>query len=214
VSDARPGPPATPPGPPRPSGRGSSITGRALILAIVAVTLFLSLTVPVRQWFAQRAEIAQLRADVDAARDRVAALQLEKLRWDDPAFVAAEARRRLHFVLPGEVGYVALGTDKTEEELAAEAAGEQPWYSTLWGAVQAADGATGATDIAGNGTGKNGATKDGPAKHTAGKGDPATKDAATKEPEATDAVTEDAGSEPVLIGEGPANADDTQPASD
>lgn len=139
VSDARPGPPAPPPGPARPSRRGSSITGRALILAVVAITLFLSLMVPVRQWFAQRAEIAQLRADVEATRDRVAALQLEKLRWEDPAFVAAEARRRLHFVLPGEVGYVALGTDKTEEELAAEAAGDQPWYATLWGAVQAAD---------------------------------------------------------------------------
>lgn len=143
MSDARPGPPAPPPGPPRPSKQGSSITGRALILALVAVTLFLSLTVPVRQWFAQRAEIAQLRADVEAARDRVAALQLEKLRWDDPAFVAAEARRRLHFVLPGEVGYVALGTEKTQEEIAAEAAGDQPWYSTLWGAVRAADEATG-----------------------------------------------------------------------
>ena len=155
MSDARPGPPAPPSGPPRQPRRGGSITGRALILAVVAVTLFFSLAVPVRQWFAQRAEIAQLRADVASARDRVAELQLAKLRWDDPAFVAAEARRRLHFVLPGEVGYVALGTEKTEEEIAAEAGGEQPWYSTLWGAVRSADEGRGAAGPAQGGSAKD-----------------------------------------------------------
>jgi len=126
-------------GPRGPNRPRSSFTGRALILAVVAVTLFLALAVPVRTWFAQRAEIAQLRADVEGARDRVAALQLEKLRWDDPAFVAAEARRRLHFVLPGEIGYVTLGADATEEEIAALAAADEPWFGALWGAVRSAD---------------------------------------------------------------------------
>lgn len=119
-----------------------SFTGRALILALVAVTLILALAVPVRTWFAQRAEIAQLRADVAATRERVEELRQEQERWADPAFVAAEAKRRLHFVLPGEVGYVTLGAEPTAEEAAALAAAEAaPWYATLWGAVQAADAA-------------------------------------------------------------------------
>ena len=133
-TDVRP-PRTAPPGPPK---RGS-FTGRALVLALVAATLLLTLAVPVRSWFAQRAEIAGLRADVEAARERVAALQDQKQRWEDPAFVAAEARRRLHFVLPGEVGYVTLGS---AESIAAEAANTgpaQPWYSALWGAVREAD---------------------------------------------------------------------------
>ena len=186
MSDARPGPPAPPSGPPRPSKRGASITGRALILALVAVTLFLSLAVPVRQWFAQRAEIAQLRADVEAARDRVAALQLEKLRWDDPAFVAAEARRRLHFVLPGEVGYVALGTEKTEEEIAAETAGDQPWFSTLWGAVRAADEGGITPDPAEGDGAKNDTTKNDGAKNDALKNDESASEPALLGDDATD----------------------------
>lgn len=119
-----------------------SFTGRALILVLVAVTLIVALAVPVRTWFAQRAEIAQLRADVAATRERVDELRLEQERWADPAFVAAEAKRRLHFVLPGEVGYVTLGAEPTAEEAAALAAAEAaPWYATLWGAVEAADAA-------------------------------------------------------------------------
>ncbi len=117
-----------------------SFTGRAFVLALVAATLLLTLAVPVRTWFSQRATIAGLRADVAAAGDRVASLQVEKQRWEDPAFVAAEARRRLHFVLPGEVGYVTIGADGAP---VAQAADQQlptdPWYASLWGALQEAD---------------------------------------------------------------------------
>ncbi len=127
---------------PRTSGQrrgGGSFTGRALILALVIGTLLLALAVPVRSWFAQRAQIATLRAEVETAQQRVADLKLQQERWDDPAFVAAEARRRLHFVLPGEIGYVTLGS---EAAITAAEAGEgstDPWYSALWGAVREAD---------------------------------------------------------------------------
>ena len=130
-----------PPSAPSPGRRPSagSFTGRALILALVAATLLLTLAVPVRAWFAQRSEIAGLRADVDAARDRVAALEVQKQRWDDPALVAAEARRRLHFVLPGEVGFVTLGAAGATDTAAVGQDPQAPWYSSLWGALQAAD---------------------------------------------------------------------------
>ncbi len=132
------GRPAAPPGPPKRSS-GASVTSRALILALVAGLLLLTLAVPVRSWFAQRAEIAGLRADVEAARERVAALEVQKERWDDPAFVAAEARRRLHFVLPGEIGFVTLGSEESILADSAESTPDAPWYSTMWGALQQAD---------------------------------------------------------------------------
>ena len=111
-----------------------------MVLALVAATLLVTLAVPVRAWFSQRAEIASLRADVDAARDRVAALQIERQRWEDPAFVAAEARRRLHFVLPGEVGFVTLGADGLTGAGTQTAEGPSiAWYTSLWGALQEAD---------------------------------------------------------------------------
>ena len=109
------------------------------MLALVAGTLLLTLAVPVRGWFSQRAEIAGLRADVDAARERVAALKVQKQRWDDPAFVAAEARRRLLFVLPGEIGFVTLGSQSSLAAAAAAQGPAAPWYSSLWAALQEAD---------------------------------------------------------------------------
>lgn len=119
--------------------RGGSLTGRALLLVLVAVTLFLAMAGPVRSWFAQRAEIAQLRADVEATRERVLALQIEQERWDDPAFIAAEARKRLHFVLPGEVGYVTIGVEDGEEQQVQAAAEGQPWFAALWSSTREAD---------------------------------------------------------------------------
>ena len=125
------------------SGSGS-LTGRALALVLTLAAVGVLLVVPVRNWFGQRAEIAELQAQIEVSSENVAQLQLEKERWVDPAFVAAEARRRLHFVMPGEIGYVALGADgrpaaETISDLAAEK--DPAWYSKLWGAVQEADDA-------------------------------------------------------------------------
>lgn len=126
-----------------------SLTGRALALLITFAVVGVMLAVPVRNWFGQRAEIAELQAQILVTRERVEELQLEKTRWQDPAFVAAEARRRLQFVMPGEIGYIALGADgrpaaETISELAAE---QSPsWYAQLWGAVQEADDSVAPTD--------------------------------------------------------------------
>ena len=125
--------------------RKGSITGRALVMAVVLIILAVTLAVPIRSWFAQRAQIAGLEADVASAQAQVDSLTLQKERWADPAFVAAEARRRLHFVLPGEIGYVTLGADG--QPLDGSGLGTTPapsWYSSLYGALQQADRLTGA----------------------------------------------------------------------
>ena len=120
-------------------GKKPSLTSRALVLAVVIATLVVALSMPARAWFSQRSQIAALRADVDATQQRVSDLQVQVERWKDPNFVAAEARRRLHFVLPGEVGYVTLGGPATATGAAAPGAPTGPWYTTLWGALQEAD---------------------------------------------------------------------------
>ena len=120
--------------------RRSALTRRALVLALVLLALGVMLAVPIRSWLAQRAQIAGLEADVAAAEARVAALQVEKQRWEDPAFVAAEARRRLHFVMPGEIGYVALGADGEPVGTApAETADTGTWAQRLLESLRAAD---------------------------------------------------------------------------
>ncbi|MSO27179.1 MAG: septum formation initiator family protein [Candidatus Nanopelagicales bacterium] len=121
-----------------PKSRGS-LTGRAAVLALVFGLLVLTLAVPVRTWFAQRAEISGLEANVAAARDRVVELQILQERWTDPAFVVAEARRRLHFVMPGEVGYTTMGADALPAAGPALMPAAVSWYVKLWTAVEQAD---------------------------------------------------------------------------
>ena len=70
----------------------------------------------------------------------MASLQQELEDWQDPAFVVAQARSRLHFVFPGEVGYVVLGEDDRpitpEVEQQSDAS---PWYARLWDSTLQAD---------------------------------------------------------------------------
>ena len=106
------------------------------MLAALAVTL----AIPVRAWLSQRAEIAALESDVAAAKLRVADLQQQVEDWNDPAFVIAQARSRLHFVFPGEVGYVVLGSDDRPVTTESKPEGPtDPWYSLLWESTRQAD---------------------------------------------------------------------------
>jgi cell division protein FtsB len=125
-----------------PQGRRSPLTGRAVVLVLVVAALVVSSVVPMRAYFEQRAELTELRRATAEQQARVEALEAQQRRWDDPAYVEAQARQRLHFVMPGEVGYVVLERDEAPdpETLAREAARPtDPWYSTLWDSVRAAD---------------------------------------------------------------------------
>jgi len=111
---------------------------RAAILAAVVCVLTLTITGPVRTYFAQRTEMRQLGATEAALRARIAELQQQKAKLADPVFVAAQARERLGFVMPGDTPYqVQLPPDAaTPPQLpgiqAPKSAGNDPWYTSLW----------------------------------------------------------------------------------
>lgn len=122
------------------SGSRPALTGRAAILILVLAALVVTLAIPLRAWLAQRADIAALEDEVAQARERVAGLEAELKDWDDPAFVIAQARSRLHFVFPGEVGYVVLGEDDRPVVPQAQSeSDESAWYSRLWESTRQAD---------------------------------------------------------------------------
>ncbi|KJL47016.1 Cell division protein FtsL [Microbacterium hydrocarbonoxydans] len=54
----------------------------------------------------QRQKIAALEASIQVSQDEIAALQQERERWDDPAYITTQARERLYYVKPGEVVYL------------------------------------------------------------------------------------------------------------
>ncbi len=121
---------------------------RAGVLCALVVLCLVSVLTPLSASVRQQAELSALGDEVDAARARVDDLTARTARWDDPAYVSAQARDRLHYVLPGETGYRVLdapaGWSAPRDEAAAAgglAAGEQgpaAWYAELWGSVETA----------------------------------------------------------------------------
>lgn len=117
--------------------RFGSAARRAAILAAVVCVLTLTIAGPVRTYFAQRTEMKQLQAAEAQLREQIAELEQQKDKLADPVYIAAQARERLGFVMPGEIPYqVQLPPGATvpgtpSEEQAAVNSGD-PWYTALW----------------------------------------------------------------------------------
>ncbi len=118
--------------------RLGSTARRAAILAAVVCVLTLTIAGPVRTYFAQRTEMKQLAASEKALRSQIAELESHKAKLADPAYIAAQARERLGFVMPGDIPYqVQLPPGVAEppqatQQLQTSARSSDPWYSSLW----------------------------------------------------------------------------------
>ncbi|OMB96175.1 septum formation initiator [Mycobacterium sp. NS-7484] len=120
--------------------RFGSTARRAAILAAVVCVLTLTIAGPVRTYFAQRTEMKQLKASEQQLRAQIADLEQQKVKLADPAYIAAQARERLGFVMPGDTPYqvqLPPGAMEPEESLAPALPGSdvpagQPWYTSLW----------------------------------------------------------------------------------
>ncbi|MGE2717018.1 FtsB family cell division protein [Mycolicibacterium litorale] len=118
--------------------RFGSAARRAAILAAVVCVLTLTIAGPVRTYFSQRTEMKQLKATEEQLREQIAELEQQKVKLADPVYIAAQARERLGFVMPGDIpfqvqlppGAVAPGAGPTPHEQNAPSG--QPWYTALW----------------------------------------------------------------------------------
>ncbi|WP_311243038.1 septum formation initiator family protein [Microbacterium sp. WCS2018Hpa-23] len=54
----------------------------------------------------QRQKIAALEQSIQVSEDEIVALEKERERWNDPAYITTQARERLYYVKPGEVVYL------------------------------------------------------------------------------------------------------------
>jgi cell division protein FtsB len=125
---------------------------RTVLLGIVLLLAFAMVFPTMRAYLSQRATLAGLNADVVAAEAREQELQDQLRRWDTDAYVIAQARSRLSYVMPGETAYRVIDPEIVVEEnrvssadpgsdnglaLPSDAA-VAPWYSTIWASVQLA----------------------------------------------------------------------------
>ncbi|VDM90314.1 Septum formation initiator [Mycobacterium basiliense] len=110
---------------------------RAAVLAAVVCVLTLTIAGPVRTYFAQRTEMEQLSATEAELRRQIADLEQRKSQLADPAYVAAQARERLGFVMPGDIPFQvqlppSAGAAPQPGADAAIPAKNEPWYTSLW----------------------------------------------------------------------------------
>ncbi|MFC6934081.1 septum formation initiator family protein [Actinomadura yumaensis] len=101
----------------------------------------LSLAYPVREYIAQRQEIASLEHKERVARKQVEELSQRKQQLGDKSYIEREATRRLHYCRPGVKCYIVLdgGGGNGEQKRQGGPASRPPWYETLWRSVEAAD---------------------------------------------------------------------------
>jgi cell division protein FtsB len=127
----------------RPGGsRGNpALTSRAAILAVVVCAIALSLAYPVREYVAQRQEIAELKQQERVARAQVDALTQRKRRLGEESYIKREATRRLHYCEQGVKCYIVLDGSGGEGQRPAPAGASEraSWYETLWRSVEEAD---------------------------------------------------------------------------
>ncbi|ARH91570.1 MULTISPECIES: FtsB family cell division protein [Streptomyces] len=119
--------------------RRNRLTGRAALLALVMCSLVVALAYPIRQYVSQRSDIADQRRKAQDAGAALERLREQKARWQDPEYVRQQARRHLHYVRPGETGYLVRDGSGTSTAPKGSQAAQRPWYENLWSAVDAAD---------------------------------------------------------------------------
>ena len=134
--------------PPRRQSRGSGPLAffvSVIILALGAIQLVSAF----HTYALNLAELNGLRRQEAALVAKKQSLENEISRWDDKAYVTAQARERLGFVFPGEVSVhvknsqAVTGEDSDaqslDEDESAVSTASVPWYSELAYVIRKAD---------------------------------------------------------------------------
>ncbi len=123
--------------------RRSFVSSRTAILLGIAVVAVILLALPLREFLAQRGEINSASQKMAEQQAQVDGLQGQVDDWQKEEFVRGQARERLNFMLPGEVGYKIIDSGTSENKLAEKAPRSEgpsgPWYDRLWGSMRAAE---------------------------------------------------------------------------
>lgn len=82
--------------------RSLNVSSFNIIMVFLLVLGVAILSPGVSTLIEQRRTIAELEASVEQGTEEVAAIEAERDKWKDPAFIRAQARDRLFFVMPGE----------------------------------------------------------------------------------------------------------------
>jgi cell division protein FtsB len=115
------------------------------IAVLSLIVLFIVVLAPgLRIYLEQRQQLADLRAAVTSQEKEIDTLRDERARYNDPAYLKAEIRDRLFYVMPGETSYLVMDDlGETAADAAAPISEDiqetrVDWVQTLFGSVMTA----------------------------------------------------------------------------
>lgn len=89
--------------------RSIRFSGFSLLMLGIIVLFVVVLAPSLRTLIQQQEQIAQKQHEVAAQKSDVAQKKKDVARWDDPAYIEAQARDRLLYVYPGEQSFLVMG---------------------------------------------------------------------------------------------------------
>ena len=125
--------------------RSMRFSGFSVMVLVLLVLTVVVLAPGLRIYLEQRQQLSSLQSAVDAQKGTIAQLQDQRARYDDPAFLKAQVRDRLFYVMPGETSYLVRGLPDESDERPATADGapisddlqetRQDWVQALLGSA-------------------------------------------------------------------------------
>jgi cell division protein FtsB len=122
--------------------RGISV--RWLLVVSTSFIVILTVAPTLQRYFAQRAQINALHTQINDANNALDEAKKELAKWNDPNYIASQARTRLHFVFPGERQYAIQGlpdnasnSDSPASQVSNQIPSGLPWYGKLMASITA-----------------------------------------------------------------------------
>lgn len=96
--------------------RSIRFSGFSLLMLAIIVLFVVVLAPSLRTLIQQQEQISQKQQEVAEQKADVAQKKKDVARWDDPAYIEAQARDRLLYVYPGEESYLVMGTEDSADD--------------------------------------------------------------------------------------------------
>ena len=121
-----------------------TLSGTTILVVLVAIMSVLWLiSVPVRNYLQQRAEIARVSASIAHLENTKADLVEQVEKYQSEEYIKEQARIRLGLIEPGETAFrvvdPAFDNPGATEELDGGATAQGPWYAIVWDSVSLAE---------------------------------------------------------------------------
>lgn len=118
--------------------RLSGFTVMVLGLLVLAIVV---LAPSLRTLVEQQQQIAAMREQIRQQQEQVDELGEQEARWDDPAYIEAQARERLDYVMPGEYPYSVYDDLGVTDEIVPDTVSDEisttevDWLEAMLGSV-------------------------------------------------------------------------------